>query len=72
MGSIYRRRRRDGSYGSVFCVKYYADGRPVRESTGATTGACQRLEIPVTDSPAKSWDRTNSGLLCRACAPGGS
>jgi len=35
MGSIYRRRRRDGSYGSVFWVKYYADGRPVRESTGA-------------------------------------
>jgi hypothetical protein len=34
MGSIYRRRRRDGSYGSVFWVKYYADGRPVRESTG--------------------------------------
>jgi hypothetical protein len=35
MGSIYRRRRRDGSYGSVFWVKYYADGRPIRESTGA-------------------------------------
>ena len=34
MGSIYRRRRQDGSYGSVFWVKYYADGRPVRESTG--------------------------------------
>ena len=34
MGSIYRRRRRDGSYGSVFWVKYYADGRPIRESTG--------------------------------------
>jgi len=34
MGSIYRRRRRDGSYGSVFWVKYYAEGRPVRESTG--------------------------------------
>jgi len=34
MGSIYRRRRRDGSHGSVFWVKYYADGRPIRESTG--------------------------------------
>lgn len=34
MGSVYRRRRRDGKYGSVFWVKYYINGRPVRETTG--------------------------------------
>jgi len=34
MGSVYRRRRRNGKYGSVFWVKYYINGRPVRETTG--------------------------------------
>ena len=34
MGSVYRRRRRDGKYGSVFWVKYYVNGQAVRETTG--------------------------------------
>ena len=34
MGSVYRRRQRDGKYGAVFWVKYYVNGRPVRETTG--------------------------------------
>jgi len=34
LGSVYRRRRRDGKYGSVFWVKYYVNGQPVRETTG--------------------------------------
>ena len=35
-------------------------------------GACQSVFNPPTVSPAKSWERTKSGLLCSACAPGGS
>jgi len=34
MGSIYKQRSRDGTAGRIWWVKYYANGRPVRESTG--------------------------------------
>lgn len=33
MGSIYRRKTRNGRSGAVFWVKYYVNGLPVREST---------------------------------------
>lgn len=34
MGMLYRRKRPDGSLGPTYWVKYYVNGRPVRESTG--------------------------------------
>ncbi len=37
MGSIYRRKLRNGEYGKYLWVKYYVNGRPIYESTKATT-----------------------------------
>ena len=34
MGSLYKQKSRDGTPGHVWWVKYYVNGRPVRESTG--------------------------------------
>src|SRR2546425_2419037 len=34
MGSLYRRRHRDGTAGRIYWAKYYVNGRPVRETTG--------------------------------------
>ncbi len=34
MGSLYKQKLRDGSPGRIWWIKYYLDGRPVRESTG--------------------------------------
>lgn len=34
MGSLYKQKSRDGSPGRIWWMKYYANGRPVRESTG--------------------------------------
>ena len=33
MGSLYRQKNRDGTPGHIWWVKYYTNGRPVREST---------------------------------------
>ncbi len=35
MGYLYQRKRRNGHRGSIWWCKYYVNGRPVRESTGA-------------------------------------
>ena len=34
MGSLYKQKSREGTPGHVWWVKYYVNGRPVRESTG--------------------------------------
>src|SRR3972149_4191168 len=34
MGCLYRQRGRDGTAGRIWWIKYYINGRPVRESTG--------------------------------------
>ena len=34
MGSLYKQKSRDGTRGRIWWVKYYVNGRPVRESTG--------------------------------------
>jgi len=34
MGCLYKQRRRDGTPGRIWWIKYYVNGRPVRESTG--------------------------------------
>lgn len=34
MGYLYQRKRRDGTLGKTWWVKYYFNGRPMRESTG--------------------------------------
>ena len=34
MGSLYRPKLKTGSHSSIFWVKYYINGKPVRESTG--------------------------------------
>src|SRR5437867_4095304 len=34
MGSLYRQKNPDGTPGRIWWMKYYANGRPVRESTG--------------------------------------
>ena len=34
MGSLYKQKSRDGTAGRIWWVKYYVNGRPVRESTG--------------------------------------
>ncbi len=46
MGSVYRRRTRNGRSGAVFWVKYYVNGLPVRESarTGKETEARRFLK----------------------------
>ena len=36
MGQLYRRKKRDGTEGPIWWIKYYTQGRPVRESTGTT------------------------------------
>ncbi len=35
MGSLYRPKLRSGKLSSKWWVKYYVNGRPIRESTGA-------------------------------------
>ncbi len=37
MGSRYRPKLRNGEYGKYLWVKYYVNGRPIHESTKATT-----------------------------------
>lgn len=34
MGCLYKQRRRDGTPGRIWWIKYYVNGRPIRESTG--------------------------------------
>lgn len=34
MGYLYQRKQRDGTMGKTWWVKYYLNGRPIRESTG--------------------------------------
>src|SRR5438046_859939 len=34
MGSLYQQKGRDGTPAPIWWVKYYANGRPIRESTG--------------------------------------
>ena len=34
MGSLYKQKSRDGTAGRIWWVKYYVNGRPVRESAG--------------------------------------
>ena len=61
MGSIYRRRRRDGSYGSVFWVKYYADGRPVRESTGAKRRFIPGQRVGLVEARVRRLEEVDRG-----------
>lgn len=37
MGSLYRRKLRNGEYGKYYWMKYYVNGKPIQESTKATT-----------------------------------
>jgi len=33
MGSLYRRKGKDGTPGRIWSCKYYVNGRPIRERT---------------------------------------
>lgn len=37
MGSLYKQRSRDGTPGRTWWVKYYWNGKPIRESTGTAS-----------------------------------
>ena len=36
MGQLYRRKKRDGKDAPIWWIKYYINGKPIRESTGIT------------------------------------
>jgi integrase len=42
MGFLYKQKSRDGTPGQIWWVKYYRDGRPIRESTGTTSESAAR------------------------------
>jgi len=52
MGYAYRPKRRDGTPGRIWWVKYYVNSRPVRESTGADKEAEARRFLKLREGAA--------------------
>ena len=49
MGSLYQQKRRDGTPGPTWWVKYYANGQPIRQSTGTANKEAARQFLKVRE-----------------------
>jgi len=52
MGYLYKQKSRDGTPGRVWWVKYYVNGRPVRESTGTEKEAEAKRFLKLREGAA--------------------
>ena len=54
MGSLYRPKLKSGKPSTIWWVKYYVNGRPVRESTGTTKESEARRLLKEREGRAAS------------------
>ena len=57
MGSLYKQKSRDGSPGRIWWMKYYLDGRSVRETTGVGKESAARRILTEREGRIASGQR---------------